>query len=532
MLKFFRKHARGWFMSVVLFIIIAVFVLYFGSSRGGRHANAIAIVDKKIISEAEFDNEYKKLFELARMNLKEKLTPEALKKLDLKKKAYDNLLDREIIIAKAQDLKIRVSDEELKNYIVSMPILQTNGRFDEQKYRQLLRYNKMTAGDFEALQRTHLTAAKIETFVREGVKISDKEIFDTYVLQNRKINVDFVRISGDDIKKKISPAQSELEDYLKRNSNQFRVAEQTKIKYLIFNADSFSANISEDRIQSYYSNHKDNYLDKKGRQMPLADVQGAIIKELKKTEGMKAAYDEAKKARNVIYQDDNMEDYGKKNNLTVHYSGFFAVNKPPQEFSTVKNMSETLLDMQKKDVSKVLASDNGYYLLQIVDKKSAYVPKLDAIENEVRQRYIESETKILAEKEAKSILERTKSGESFEKIASEKNLKISETGFFQPGDTIPKIGQNTEAPEILVQLSASKPYTAKPVFINDAYFILKLKEVSNPDEKAFEAQKEMYRKIFISLKQEDAMKTWLEGNKAAMIKEKRVKIKKNVEDIQ
>jgi peptidyl-prolyl cis-trans isomerase D len=531
MLKFFRKHARGWFMSAVLFIIIAVFVLYFGSSRGGSHTNAIAIIDKKTISEAEFHNEYEKLSDMARMNLKEKLTPETLKKMDLKKKAYDNLLDREIIIAKAGDLKIQVSDEELKNSILSMPVLQTNGRFDEQKYMQVLRYNRMTAENFEALQRADLTASKIESFVREGVKISDKEIYDAYTLQNQKINVDFLRISGNDIQKKISPVQSQLEDYLKRNSNQFRVAEQIKIKYLFFSTDSFPANINEEDIKSYYSSYKNQYKAKDGKQMPLADVQGSIIKELKKTRGMQTAYLEAKKARDVIYQEDNMEDYSKKNSLTVHYSDFFPINKVPQELSSIKDASETLLDLQKKDVSKALPAENGYYLLQVVDRKSAYVPKLDTIENEVRQRYIESETKTLAEKEAKLILERIKTGESFEKIASEKGLKINETGFFQPGNIIPKVGQSADASEILIQLSASKPYAQKPLFINDAYFILKLKEASKPDEKAFEAQKDMYRKIFISMKQADAMKTWLEGNKAAMIKEKRVKIKKNVEDL-
>jgi predicted GIY-YIG superfamily endonuclease len=41
----------------------------------------------------------------------------------------------------------------------------------------------------------------------------------------------------------------------------------------------------------------------------------------------------------------------------------------------------------------------------------------------------------------------------------------------------------------------------------------------------------MYKKILISIKREEAMKTWLEGNKAAMIKEKRIKIKKQVEDL-
>ena len=77
----------------------------------------------------------------------------------------------------------------------------------------------MTAEEFENLYRADLTAGKIESFVREGVKISDQEIRDLYDLQNRKININFLRISGNDIKKKIAPSESELEDYLKRNSN-------------------------------------------------------------------------------------------------------------------------------------------------------------------------------------------------------------------------------------------------------------------------------------------------------------------------
>src|SRR5271157_2127224 len=226
MLRFFRKHARGWFMIAIIGIIIIVFVLYFGSNRGSNTANAIAIIDKKIISDAEFRNEYGKLLDRTQLRLGSNLTPEILKKMDLKRKAYNDLLNRQIIIAKAADLKIQVSDEELRNMLMLVPALQTNGVFDERKYQQILRYNKLSAEDFEALQKAELIANKIETIVCEGIKISDQEIYDLYVLQNQKINVNFVQISGKDINKKIIPTQAELEDYLKRNSNLFRIAEQ------------------------------------------------------------------------------------------------------------------------------------------------------------------------------------------------------------------------------------------------------------------------------------------------------------------
>jgi len=529
MLKFFRKHARGWFMTAILGIIIIVFVLYFGSSRGGRDTNAIATVDKKVISEAEFHNEYEKTLDMIRLRMGGKLTPEILKKMDLKKKVYNDLINRQIMLAKAADLNIHVSDDELRNSIMSLPLLQTNGTFDDGKFKQLLRYNRMSAEDFENLHKVDMITNKIESLVREGVKISDQEVYDIYRLQNQKININFVQISGSDVKKKISPTQGDLEDYLKRNGNLFRVPQQIKIQYMYFSGDSFSQNVSDSDVKSYYLSNKDKYKNKDGKQQSLSEVQSSIAKELKKTRGVPQAYSEAKKARDAIYQDDNMESYGNKNNLKVHNLDFFSINKPPQEFQSVQNFTETILDLQKNEISRIMAAENGYYLLKVVDIKPAYLPKLSDIENEVKRRFIESETKLLAEKEAQSIIERLKTGEGLDKIAKEKGLKINETGFFKPGESIPKMGTIPDASDVLFPLSVNKPYAEKPVFINNAYFILKLKDVTKPDEKEFEGQKAMYKKILTSIKQEEAVKTWLEGNKAAMIKSKRVKIKKEAE---
>ena len=148
MLKFFRKHARGWFMLVFMAIIIFVFVLYFGTDRGSRAANALAIIDGVQISEAEYYNEYSKMTDMVRARYGGALTADMLKQMDLKKVAYDNLINRQIIIAKANDLKLQVSDDELRQMITAMPALQTDGKFDNYKYKQLLRYNKLTAEDF------------------------------------------------------------------------------------------------------------------------------------------------------------------------------------------------------------------------------------------------------------------------------------------------------------------------------------------------------------------------------------------------
>lgn len=532
MLSFLRRHARSWLMSVILGIIIFVFVLYFGSNRGSQSTQAIAVIDGKAISEGEFHDEYGKLMDIARLRYGAKLTPEAIKEMGLKKMAYDSLLNRQIIIAKAADLKVQVSDGELMNMLMSMPALQTDGVFDKRKYQQLLRYNKTSAEDFENSQKINLTANKIESLIRDGIKVSDKEIFDVYAMQNQKINVNFVQIAGKDIKNKIVPTETELQNYLKNNSKLFSRAEQVKINYLSFAGLDFApANISDSDLRDYFNRNMDKYKAKDGKQLQFPEARSSVIKELMNTRGMQIAYTEAKKAHDIIYQEDNFAAYAAKNKLTVNSLDFFPLNKPPQEFASAKDLAATLADLQKNDISKVIKTDGGYYIARIVDKKASYLPKLNDIKNEVEKYFIESEKQNLAEKEAGTILASLKKGEALDKITREKGLKIDETGLFQPGNIIPKVGINPEASEAIVVLTATKPYADKPFRINNSYVIFKFKDASNIDLKDFEAKKDLYKKIFTSLKREETMQTWLEGNKEAMKREGRIKIKKDLKDL-
>jgi peptidyl-prolyl cis-trans isomerase D len=90
---------------------------------------------------------------------------------------------------------------------------------------------------------------------------------------------------------------------------------------------------------------------------------------------------------------------------------------------------------------------------------------------------------------------------------------------------------NSDTIEALIQLTANKPYPEKPLLINNAWIIFKFKDASKIDEKDFAAKKDIYKKIYISIKREETMKTWLEGNMEAMKKEGRIKIKKDVKEL-
>ncbi len=532
MLKFFRKHARGWFMLVFMGIIIFVFVLYFGTDRSMQTANALAVVDGYVVTESEYYNEYSKMTDMVKARYGGALTADMLKQMDLKKIAYNSLINRQVIIARAKDMKMQVSDDELRQMIMAMPALQTDGKFDNDKYKQLLRFNRMTAEDFEAGQKVSLAAGKIETIILEGIKVSDQEVLDLYTLQNQKINLSFMAVAGSDVAGKINPTVSDLENYLKNNSNAFRVSEQAKIQYLSFAGEAFSpAEITPSDIRDHYNRHKDGYKGKDGKPLALEQAAPIIAREMKQNRGMQEAYLEAKKAHDTIYQEENFEDYAAKHKLKIQTVDFFPLNKPPQALASVKDLAQELASLQRKDISKVLSDGNGYFVIRLEDKKAAYTPQLKAIENDVRQAYMKSEKERVAALEAENLLEKLRKGESMEKLAAAKGLRIQETGFFQPGNVIPKLGASPDAVNVLMSLSLSHPYPEKPMAIGNSQVILKLKDQSMLDMKDFEAKKEIYRKVAMNLKREEAMKTWLEGNKEALMKEKRLKIHKELKDL-
>ena len=92
-------------------------------------------------------------------------------------------------------MNIRVTDEDVKATILAYPGFQRNGVFDQRIYEQTLRANKMTPEEFEEIQRKMLITIRVEDLIQDGVKVSDQEIHDLYLMQNEKINIDFIQIS-------------------------------------------------------------------------------------------------------------------------------------------------------------------------------------------------------------------------------------------------------------------------------------------------------------------------------------------------
>ena len=532
LLNLMRKHARNWLMKIILGIIVVVFVFYFGSMGGKQRTERIAMIDGKPIVYADFQREYQNLLDMYRQRFGQQLTEEMLKAMNLKQQALDNLINQAIVLMKAEEMNIRVTVEDVKAAILSYPGFQRNGVFNERIYEQTLRTNKMSPEEFEDIQKKMLITLKVEDLIQDGVKVSDHEIHDLYLMQKEKINLDFVQISPQGFVAGLKPTQADLEAFLKAREGQFRNPEQVQVKYLAFMARDYAATtkISDAEISDYYERNKSQW--KKGDKMqPLAEVRDRIIDELGQIGGMYAAADEAKKAHDTIYQEENFDAYAAQKKLTVHTTPLFRISDAPLEFKPIADFAKIVSRLEKKEISRVLQGEKGYYIVQVAARKSSYVPVLKEIEAEVEKQYRDTEAKRLAKKGADDLLVRLKKGEGLESVAKEKGLKVMETGLFQPGGAVPRLGDSPELTEVLFQISEKKPYPEQTYLVDGNYAILRFKQRGSVDDAEFASQKNAIANYLVRTKKAEAVKSWIEGSKAALVKEGRLKFTRDFKDL-
>jgi peptidyl-prolyl cis-trans isomerase D len=164
MLKAMRHHAK--YFYVLFFVVILSFIFWgVGTVDKSGNGQIVAEVGKYRISAQEYARVYDNMIKFYRDLYKEKFDEEMQKKLNLKEKAINTLVDQTVLLIAAQENGIRVSDAELKEAIVNEPAFMRDGVFDNTVYQNVLRYSQLTPATYEAKKRDDLMIQKMTRLI-------------------------------------------------------------------------------------------------------------------------------------------------------------------------------------------------------------------------------------------------------------------------------------------------------------------------------------------------------------------------------
>jgi peptidyl-prolyl cis-trans isomerase D len=486
MLSLMRKHATSWLIKIILAAIVIVFVLWgvgsFTSQRSGR----VATVNGESITLDEYRTTYKRLIDQVRRNFGNNLNDELIERLQLSKKALDQLVDKKLLLQAAEELDLRISDEELSRAIKGIQAFQVAGVFNSRQYQIILGRNNLSPEDFEASQRALMLLEKVNNLITASVKVSDPEALQWYRWNNAGVDLEFVLFAADRYKD-VTVSQQEIEDYYNTHKETYKTEPKIKVRYVKFDPTSYvsGVKIPGDEIQEYYDDHPDEFetpktvearhilikLDRDADPEKVAEAKTRIEKILKMAREGQDFSQLAKK-----FSEGPSKDRG-------GYLGSF------KRESMVQPFADKAFSMQVGEISDPVRTSFGWHIIKVEKVNAAVTKSLADARSGIRKKLAGKAAKRLAYDAAESAYDATYEGEDLESVARQQGVAILTTDFFSR--RIPAKGTGKPADFAKAAFELPEGEISEIQDFGDGYYLLEGTEkmpASIPELKIVEAK--------------------------------------------
>jgi len=186
MLQVFRRHSYSWGTRVLLLLLGGIFALFFGSwgaasyftrlrpiAQVGRYRyfHLFTMPGCQTIMPEQVDST---TVDLRReiQNMYGEQSPQMLQSLNLRQMALEQVIDQTLINREARRLGLQISDGEIARAIESQAAFQVDGRFNIQKYDEVLRQNALEPSVFESKTRDRILIDTMRQMITQAVQAS------------------------------------------------------------------------------------------------------------------------------------------------------------------------------------------------------------------------------------------------------------------------------------------------------------------------------------------------------------------------
>lgn len=275
-----REGSTGLVVKIILGLIIFSFVFAgVGSYLVGGSQPLAAKVGEREITRNDFEQVYQnernrmqsQLGEYFSTLLGDPAYVEQFRKSVLDRMVNDALLDNQ-----AQSLGLRVSDEQIRQAIISMPQFQKDGKFDEEIYNISLRRAGFSSDSFAEYLRQDLVRNQLILALESTEFTLDNEVQAQGALEAQQREIRTITLDTAEFANKATVTDEEIQTYYDENKQQFVRPEQVKVSYIELSGNELKeqAPITDEEIQTYYNQNKDKYSTQEKREVSHILING------------------------------------------------------------------------------------------------------------------------------------------------------------------------------------------------------------------------------------------------------------------
>ena len=493
------KNKQSLLTKALLLLLALTFVVGFGYvggiSIGGRGPSGGAAVEVNgdKVSLAEFYNLRDSMLDRLRRSDQE-ISDELFEYVNFT--VIDSLVNKKLLAQKAEELGIRVGQEELSDAIRNDPGFQVDGTFvGFERYRDFIsRGLNRTVKDFEDSYREDLLVAKLVSVLDSSVTATEEELLSVFRAREEKIDLHYVSFAARDYLEGQKPSEEEIARYYRGNTDLFWESEKRAVRYVKLAPGDFAgdAAVSDEEIEAYYTTYPEEFASE-GTPKPFDDVKGEIKRQL--VEGKsQLLYDRF--LEEFLQKKRSFSDIlSEKSSLEVRETAEFTLGGVGEDIPGA--IRREAFSVKKNRLSSVVLQDFTWFF-EVTGVKSQKRSGIESARGEIvgalkREKAVER-----ARESAGAGLEKiTASGKGFPAAAKSLGLPLERTGFFSRSEN-PLDVESGDFVSDVFGLRNSHPTPKRVYKSGETFYIVSLAKTKPADSGAFGLEKDSLKQREVS----------------------------------
>lgn len=450
-----QKKLLSFFLWLVIIAFVGTIFLVWGmGGKTGGDNYVIKVNDNKVSY-----NEYQMAYENT-TNILKQLFGEQADKIpefsNLRKRVIDDLIERYLLIEEAERSGIFVTDAEVLNTIRATKAFFVDGKFDRNRYIEVLSFNGMYPEEYEESLRKDILVTKMENLIKNAVEVTTGEIENEYLYRNTTAVIKYLSLDPNKYKSKGSFKEEELKAYFNENKENYRVPEKVKVKYLVFDEDDFNRNIvvTDEEAEAYYLQHKDQF-----HQVEQVEARHILVRvnDFEIKEDNEKALSKINKALQEIKKGVPFEKVAEKfsEDSTAENGGYLGFIK---KGDMIKEFEDAVFKLKPQEVSDIVKTPFGYHIIKVEkrleEKDLAFDEAKESIVQMIKEEKEKSEFKNYVFDIYRNIL--TESNITAYLTKNPGKLAAYELDYFSKEDNLPPFGESEQAKDVIFNLDIAE----------------------------------------------------------------------------
>ena len=263
MLLTIRKKSQGW-VAWLIVIIIAIPSALFGINSYFEGVNQITIakVDGEKINAQAFENAMEQRRRFFRSQFGSDFDPAMVDNPQFRMQVVEGLVTDRLIQRYAHENGLRLSDETLRERIVTDPVFQSEGMCDTETYRRVVSARGYSTEGYEQQPRAGGGIDQLQAGLSSSALVNPDEVDALLTLTLQQRDAEYTVIAASDALQNVQVSEEEKRAEYESNEAAYQQADRMKLDYVTLSLDDLAGEIEldDEEVEQAYEASKGQYL--------------------------------------------------------------------------------------------------------------------------------------------------------------------------------------------------------------------------------------------------------------------------------